>query len=75
MSSLNFGKSLIISYSYSGITRSIANKINDRIVGELFEITISDKYPQIPEFYDIAKSNLENKIFPKLSNSPPNLRL
>jgi flavodoxin len=73
MSSVNFEKSLIINYSYGGVTRNIANKIKERILGELFEITISDKYPQIPEFYDIAKSNLENKKFPKLSNPPPSL--
>jgi len=67
-------KVLIIYYSLSGNTRSIAEKIREKTGGALFEIETKRTYPaELTATYEEAKRELQSGDLPALKNSPPHM--
>lgn len=63
------GKKIMVAYfSYSGNTREIANQIQQRVGGDLFEIKAADPYPaEYRACTDRAKAEQERDARPALS--------
>ena len=62
-------KVLIAYYSYSGNTKTIAEKIKDITGGQLFEIKTIKEYPRnYTDVVNLAKQEKEQDIKPELAN-------
>jgi flavodoxin len=65
---------LIIYYSLTGNTRSIAEMIREKTAGYLFEIETVKNYPaDYSECIEEAKRELQTRELPALSKSPPDM--
>jgi len=66
-----FGKVLVVYYSLSGNTRSIAMKIKEKTNADICEIETVKKYPSLPMLYFTAKRQTKPKNYPELKNEFP----
>ena len=67
-------KVLVIYYSYTGNTRSIAEMIREKTGGDVFEIETVKEYPaDRPGTTKEAKRELETSELPALKKSPPDM--
>lgn len=65
------GKKVLIAYfSYSGITKNIANAISERTGADLFEIATQKNYSNV---YTESNSEIRNNDRPKLTNTVENM--
>lgn len=70
----DFKKVLIIYYSLTGHTKEIAEKIQKKTGGELYEIKTLEPIQKSPWFYLNLRSDLKNKKYPELAGEFPNLQ-
>lgn len=67
-------KSLVVYYSYTGNTKTIAKLIQQKINSDIFEITIDYKYPEeYRPMTEQAKEELKNNFLPKLTSKIDNI--
>ena len=67
-------KVLVIYYSLTGNTRSVAETIREKTGGDLFEIETVKNYPaDYSECIEEAKRELQTRELPALSKSPPDM--
>ncbi|MDR0676832.1 MAG: flavodoxin [Elusimicrobiota bacterium] len=71
----NFDKVLIVYYSFSGNTKSIAEKIQNITGGDLYKVEINQDYNNSPQLYLISKKQINTKNYPELKNSIPDFSL
>lgn len=68
------GKVLIVYYSYSGNTKKVAQAIQDKIGGDMFEIKTEGTYPEnYNEMVQQAKEEITNNYRPALTTKLENL--
>ncbi len=67
-------KNLIVYFSHSGNTREIAERIQAKVGGEIFELQTVDPYPtDYNACVDQAKREIAAGHKPALKNKPPNI--
>ncbi len=67
----DFGKVLIVYYSLSGHTKDIAQRIQQNIGGDMYEIKTQEKLDRYPWFALSVKQQLKNMEYPKLQGGMP----
>ena len=72
MTNIN-GKVLIVYYSFSGVTKGIAEKLQKLTCGDLFEIQTVKTYPSYDACVEEAKRELESGNLPDLKGTPPDI--
>jgi flavodoxin len=65
-SQFDFGKVLVVYYSFGGNTAEVAVRIRDMTGGSLFEIETEKTYPSSPAIYIVSGLELKNNNFPAL---------
>lgn len=68
----NFGKALVIYYSFSGHTADIAKRIQAKTNADLYEIKTVEPLPKMPLMYMAIKNQLKTKKYPQLKQDFPN---
>ena len=70
----NGSKVLIIYYSFSGVTKGIAEKIREKTRGDVFEIATVRTYPtEYSAIIEEAKRELQTGDLPALKKKPPDM--
>ncbi len=67
----DFGKVLIVYYSLSGHTKDIAQRIQQNIGGDLYEIKTKEELNKYPWFPLLMRQRLKNMNYPELAGSMP----
>ena len=67
----NLGKVLVIYYSWTGHTQSIAEQIATLTQADTYRIQTQEAFKSSPAFYARIKKELNNKIYPALAGNPP----
>jgi len=68
-SRFDFGKVLIVYYSFGGNTAEVAGRIRDMTGGSLFEIETQKAYPSSPAIYILSGLEVKNRNYPALKNT------
>ena len=69
----NLGKVLIIYYSWTGHTQSIADQLATLTQADTYRIQTQEEFKSSPAFYARVKKELNNKIYPALSGHLPDV--
>ena len=69
----NFGKVLVVYFSLSGNTRDIAQRIQAKTNGDIYEIKTAQKIKNNPMLYFKTKSDLKNGAYPELQGDMPDM--
>lgn len=69
----NLGKVLVIFYSWTGHTQDIAQQIATLTNGEQYRIQTQEAFKSSPAFYARIKKELNNKIYPPLMGTMPDV--
>jgi len=69
----NLGKVLVIYYSLTGHTQDIARQIAALTGGETYRIQVQEELKISPTFYARIKKDLNNKTYPALAGSLPDV--
>ncbi|MBE6451721.1 MAG: hypothetical protein E7016_07165 [Alphaproteobacteria bacterium] len=67
----NLGKTLVVYYSLSGNTESIAQNIAQKTNADVFKIETKEQIKQNPSFYLKIKKQLSEKKYPELNAEMP----
>ena len=69
----NMGKVLVIYYSWTGHTQDIAQQIATLTNGDTYHIQTQEEFKSSPAFYARIKKELNNKIYPPLTGTMPDV--
>ena len=69
----NLGKVLVIYYSWTGHTQDIAQQIVALAHGDEYRIQTQEEFKSSPAFYARIKKELNNKIYPPLTGTMPDV--
>ena len=69
----NLGKVLVIYYSWTGHTQDIAQQIATLTGGDTYRIQTQEEFKSSPAFYARIKKELNNKIYPPLTGTMPDV--
>ena len=67
------GKVLVIYYSWTGHTQDIAQQIATLTNGDTYHIQTQEEFKSSPAFYARIKKELNNKIYPPLTGTMPDV--
>lgn len=65
-----YGKVLIIYYSFTGITRDVATKVQEKTGGDLYPVQLQEPYPASSTLYVTSIMQLRSNELPALQSIP-----
>jgi len=71
--SANLVKTLIVYYSFTGNTESIAKQISALTKGDLYRINTQEEFKSSPGFYAKVKKQISDKNYPPLKGEMPDI--